>query len=299
MTDVSQLIPGRSPSFLVASPPGAGPQRWAGAPSAALDADGSIVLAYRERHSFQEDSNLLARSADGEHFEIVAELDKERWGFAMVERPALVRTPEGFWRLYASGSDPSSGRWSVALAEAATVEGLAQAAPRTVFPGDPLTTVKDPVVRLRDGVWHAWLCCHPLEEPGAEDRMTTAWATSADGVRWDWRGTVLSGAPGSWNRRGARLTSFLPDGTATFDGRASAEENWRERTGLAVPVGGGAQLLPLDAGPVADVRYLEVLPLPDGGWLTYFEAPLPDGSHELRGARHAPGPGLDLPPSTR
>src|SRR5690606_34364120 len=162
MTDFSQLIPGRSPSFLVASPPGAGPQRWAGAPSAALDADGSIVLAYRERHSFQEDSNLLARSADGEHFETVADIDKERWGFAMVARPALVRPPEGFWRLYASGSDPSSGRWSVALAEAATVEGLAQAAPRTVFPGDPLTTVKDPVVRLRDGVWHAWLCCHPL-----------------------------------------------------------------------------------------------------------------------------------------
>lgn len=294
MTNLTPPTSSRSSSFLVAAPPGHGPQRWAGAPSAALDEDGSVVLAYRVRHSFQEDSNLLARSPDGERFETVLELDKERWGFAMVERPALVRTPEGLWRLYACGSDPLSGRWTVALAESSTVEGLAQAEPRTVFAGDPLTTVKDPVVRLRGGSWHAWLCCHPLEDPGAEDRMTTAWATSADGVRWTWRGTVLSGAPGSWNQRGARLTGFLPDGTATFDGRASAEENWRERTGLAVPADGEAHLRPLVEEPAADVRYLDVLALPDGGWLTYFEAPLPDGSHELRGARHASLTRLEL-----
>jgi hypothetical protein len=73
----------------------------------------------------------------------------------------------------------------------------------------------------------------------------------------------------------------LPDGRAFYDGRATKEENFRERTGIAEPAADG-RLAAVGDGPVADVRYLDALALPKGGWRLFYEAPLPDGSHELR-----------------
>jgi hypothetical protein len=155
-----------------------------------------------------------------------------------------------------------------------------------VFPGDERAGVKDPVIRRdADGLWHAWICCHPLEERGEEDRMSTAHAISSDGLAWDWHGTVLTGRSGAWDARGARVTAVLPDGRASYDGRASKEENFSERTGLAAPACGR---LRSQGQPVAAVRYLDVLPLPDGGHRLHYEAPLPDGSHELRTELVAP-----------
>ena len=133
-----------------------------------------------------------------------------------------------------------------------------------MFPGDADTGVKDPVVRRdRDGRWHAWICCHPLDVPDEEDRMTTAYATSGDGLEWRWHGTVLAGRPGRWDARGARLTTVLPDGGVAYDGRATKEENWFERTGLAARDGSDG-IEATSEGPVLDARYLEALPLPDG-----------------------------------
>ena len=74
---------------------------------------------------------------------------------------------------------------------------------------------------------------------------------------------------------------MLPDGRASYDGRATAEENWFERTGLAYQSGELGQLRHAESEPV-DVRYLDVLPLPEGGFRLYYEARLPDESHELR-----------------
>ena len=68
---------------------------------------------------------------------------------------------------------------------------------------------------------------------------------------------------------------------AAYDGRATAEENWFERTGLAYQTGELGRLRQAEGEPV-DVRYLDVLPLTDGGFRIYYEARLPDESHELR-----------------
>ena len=279
-------LPGMGTPAVAVEAPGHGVGWWAGASSAALDGQGGFVIAYRVRTGHAgRGSTVIARSLDGEHLTTIAELDQARFDAASMERPAIVRTDEGRWRLYVcSASKPPSKHWWIDLLEADDPADLAIAEPRTVFPGDERTGVKDPIVRRTpDGGWEAWICCHPLDVRDEEDRMTTAYATSTDGVTWHWHGTVLSPRPGTWDQRGARLTVVLPDGRAAYDGRASKEENWFERTGLARLTGRRPGALEqVGDEPVRDVRYLDVLPLPGGGYRIWYEARLADESHELR-----------------
>ena len=118
--------------------------------------------------------------------------------------------------------------------------------------------------------------------------MTTAYATSVDGLSWDWHGDVLRPTPGTWDQRAARMTTVLSREpfVVLYDGRASAEENWFERTGVARDRDGA---LTADAdGPAAvsphsdgGLRYASAVPLPDGRTRFYFEAARPDGAHDL------------------
>ena len=180
MTPPPLPLPGTGGVTVAVPAPGAGPGCWTGAPSAALDHDGGVLLAYRVRDAERRGAAVvLARAADGERFEPVATLDKDRFGAESLERPALVRVGGG-WRLYVCCATPGSKHWWVDALDAADPSALPAAEARTVLPGDERTGVKDPVVRLENGRWRAWVCCHPLDEAGEEDRMTTALASSDD-----------------------------------------------------------------------------------------------------------------------
>jgi hypothetical protein len=279
---ISFPIPGLTDFDVVVLAPAPGAGNWAGASSAALDDDGSFVIAYRIRTADQRGSQLvIARSGDGVVLTTVATLDKHRFGAESLERPAIVRTETGRWRLYVSCATPGSKHWRIDAVEADDPAGLQDADPQPVFPGDELTGVKDPVIQRTTSGWRAWICCHPLDVPGEEDRMYTRYATSNDGLTWTWGEITLAGRPGTWYARGTRLTAVLADGRASYDGRATKEENFSERTGLATLTSADSWAAS-GSGPVSDARYLDVVPLPDGGYRIYYEAPLPDGSHELR-----------------
>ena len=275
--------------------PGSAPTPWAGAPSAAV-IDDHVWLAYRPGAPGHGGyANVLARSKDGINFETVVQVPKQRFGAMSLERPALVVTPGGAWRLYVSCAMPGTKHWRVELLEADEPEALGDVPSRTVLPGDPdRFAVKDPVIVFADGRWHLWAAVHPLDDP-----MWTDYATSDDGVRWEWRGTMLRGRRDKWDARGARITAVHADGEevmALYDGRATAAENWEERTGLAR---GGleydatgrllfAPFTALGEGPVAQsphgyggLRYTCIVDTPQGMRL-YYEATRPDGAHELR-----------------
>jgi hypothetical protein len=278
---------GPGPAVVVAAAPGAGPGYWTGGSSAVVDDDGSFIVAYRQRNGHDgKDQTVVAHSTDGENFTTLCTFDGTRFGARWMERPALVRVGPDRWRLWVCmGSpvdEPDSKRWWIELLEAVDPASFAGAPALPGFAGEVLTAVKDPYIRLVDGRYHAWICCHLLDTPGAEDRMNSAYATSGDGIRWKWHGAVLSGRPGQWDGRGARITTVLPDGRAAYDGRASAAENWFERSGIAAPAGPNGEYEAVPDTPVTDVRYLDAVPLPGGGYRIFYEARLPDESHELR-----------------
>ena len=118
--------------------------------------------------------------------------------------------------------------------------------------------------------------------------MWTAYATSRDGLSWTIQGNALLPTPGSWDARGARVTAILCTEPlrVLYDGRATADANWYETTGVAeeregvlVPVGTG----PAAVSPEGDgaLRYASAVALPGGGTRFYFEAARTDGSHDL------------------
>jgi hypothetical protein len=274
-------LPGSGTATVVVAAPPQGPGNWVGASSAAFDDAGGVVLAYRVRTEAQRGTTIVVgHAADGERVTTVAELDKASFAAESLERPALVRTKSGRWRLYVSCATPGTKHWRIDAVEADTPAGLSLAPAINVWPGDVRTAVKDPVIRRSANGWRAWVCCHPLDVPGEEDRMYTRYATSPDGLTWEWGPVALAGRVGAWDARGTRLTAVLADGRASYDGRASKEENFAEQTGLAHPI--GEDILAADTDePASATRYLDVLES-NAGHRIYYEAPRPDGSHELR-----------------
>jgi hypothetical protein len=106
--------------------------------------------------------------------------------------------------------------------------------------------------------------------------------------RWDNSQPVTK--PGTWYGRGTRITAVMGE-HAYFDGRASAAENFEERTGIAkwngsryVAVAGPASS-PFGGGAL---RYVSSITLPNGELRLYYESATKYGSHELRTELHYP-----------
>jgi hypothetical protein len=277
-------------SDVVVSAPGAGEGFWAGGPSAVV-ADGVVWLAYRLRRPVDRGrgyANVVACSEDGLRFHTAATVTSDQFNCASLERPALVRRPDGGWRLYVSASTPGSKHWWVEAIDAETPAGLETGERTVVLPGDDTEAWKDVVVQVDATAWQMWACRHPLDAgEAAADRMSTWYATSPDGLDWTMVAEALRPVPDSWDARGVRVADVVRVGErwwALYDGRRSAEENWRERSGLAVS--DRPDRFTAVSGPVPEqagraVRYASSIEVP-GGRRVYFEATGFDGSHDLR-----------------
>ncbi|HEY2552470.1 MAG TPA: hypothetical protein VGI64_18025 [Streptosporangiaceae bacterium] len=257
-----------------------GSGNWIGAASAMLH-DDHIYLAYRDRHPVDKGRGnrcYVARSPadDGIKFETLCVIDKQDMEAESLERPALDVTQDGAWDLYLSCATFGTKHWRIERLRAGRPEDLSPATRQTVFPGSAAFGIKDPVL-VRGQDLRIWATLHPLTEGDANaDQMTSVDAGSCE--------TVMAPDPGTWYSRGTRITAVLAD-HAYFDGRASAAQNFEERTGVAR--WDGSRFIPV-AGPVSSpfgggaLRYVSVVTLPDGSLRLYYESATEYGSHELR-----------------
>jgi hypothetical protein len=262
--------------------PGTG--NWIGAASALVH-DGYIYLAYRDRHPVDKGRGnraYVARSpiGSGVHFDTLCAIDKADMDAESLERPALDVTPGGDWHLYLSCATFNSKHWRIERLRASRPEDFSATTRETIFPGSAEFGIKDPVL-LRDhdraDDLRIWATLHPLTEGDENaDQMISVDAFTSE--------RVMVPEPGTWYSRGMRITAVLGE-HAYFDGRASAAQNFEERTGIATWDG---RRYIAQAGPVSSpfgggaLRYVSVVTLPGGALRMYYESATSYGSHELR-----------------
>ncbi len=256
-----------------------GTGNWIGAASALIHGD-HIYLAYRDRHPVDKGRGnraYVARSAidDGVHFDTLCVIDKEEMDAESLERPALDATPEGDWYLYLSCATFNSKHWRIERLRARRPEDFNARTRETVFPGSAEFGIKDPVL-VRGQDLRIFATVHPLTDGDENaDRMASVDALSGE--------SVMVPEPNTWYSRGTRLTSVLGE-YAYFDGRASAQENFEEKTGIAR--WNGSQYIAV-AGPAVSpfgggaLRYVSAIE-PPAGLRLYYESATEYGSHELR-----------------
>lgn len=293
LTLAGKLLPDMKRSEVAIPAPEAGEGYWVGAPSA-VESDGYIYLAYRLRHPVELGRGqgvAIAKSRNGIDFESVDLIPKEAMDAESLERPTLVRVDDDVWRLYLSCATIGTKHWRVEMIEARRPEDFDPANRRLVLPGSKKWAVKDTVIQKNNSKWELWATFHPLDIRNEEDRMYSRYATSGDGLTWRWApGFTLAPRSGKWDSRGERLSAIhrAKDFVLGFyDGRASAAENYEERTGVAVGMRPG-RLQAVGDTPFAEspthraLRYFDLLPLKDGSYRTYYEIATEDDSHELR-----------------
>lgn len=265
-----------------------GAGNWIGAASALVHGD-HIYLAYRDRHPIDKGRGnraYVARSAinDGISFDTLCVVDKADMDAASLERPALDVTPDGTWFLYLSCATFNSKHWRIERLRAGRPEDFSARTREVIFPGSATFGIKDPVI-VRGEELRIWATRHPLTEGDENaDKMISVVASTGE--------PVMVPQPGTWYSRGTRITAVVGE-YAYFDGRASAAQNYEERTGIAKWA--GSRYVPV-SGPVSSpfgggaLRYVSVAALQHGRQRLYYESATEYGSHELRTELQKLGP---------
>jgi hypothetical protein len=293
-------------------PSGEGKGHWAGAPSVLYDQESSrFYLSYRVRkpRPVRGGECYIAESSDGVAFRTLWGSTKEAFGSESVERFSLTRALDGAWLLYVSYVDPADQRWRIDLIEADGPGAFDVNRRVKLLTAEDIGAegVKDPWVMIVNGLYYmlaSYAETLPVPEGEREDmhatadiyntgltRSSTGLAVSGDGRHYAWQGALFAPRSGAWDAYAARLGCLVPTAqgwVGFYDGAASVDENYEERTGMVqswdlrhfwrLSQEGPSLVSPHGSG---GLRYVDAVVFDDQVYL-YYEYCRADGSHELR-----------------
>ena len=279
------------------SAPGRGAGWWAGAPSRA-EWRGLSLLSYRLRAPTPR-RGFAVRIArlDGYRVVDLTEITASQLASPSLERACLVARGDRL-DLYLSSVDGRDGRWRIDVLTTTDATTFDPMSPRTVLTAASTGTegVKDPViVASGDGLvmFASAALRSAVPDHASGDifgtgtvRSATGIAQGREGEAWAWQGPVLEPSGDGWDAYETRISCLLAPDLALYDGLTRAEDNYRERTGVARRDSDGSWRSVTPRAPVLDARYVAF-----DGERYFWEHELADGSHELRVA--APSTTLD------
>lgn len=300
-------------SKVVIEPTGNEKGYWVGASGLAYDDESkTYFLVYRVREPRPVRGGIcrIAESKDGIHFTTILEIKKEELASDSIEKSAILKHSDGSWSLYISYVDPEDKRWKIDHAKAQHPSEfqisdlkpiLTAASTNTEGVKDPFAFYLDNKVYLlvsyatglatpSDGEKHDMHATGDIYNTGLT-KSCSGLAVSKDGENFEWLGDVFSPTDSGWDQYASRLNSFIyraPFYLGLYDGSAKVEENYEERTGLAVSLNltDWHRLTP--DGPhiesphqTGSIRYM--YPIDHGDHvMLYYEFTRADGAHEIR-----------------
>jgi hypothetical protein len=312
----SLLFPAFDPEMgqVVLEPEAPGKGYWVGCPSVFYDAEReSYLLTYRRRRprGLGEERGyacFVAESKDGLAFKDIWSIKKAELNSSSMERFCVQKSPTGTYLLYISYVDAADNRWRIDVIEADKPENFDPKTRREIFTAASTNSeaVKDPFVFKIGPIYYMLISyaknldlnenqyeqAHSTADIYATGltQAPTALAHSLDGINFKWLGEILPVGEG-WDRYQSRLNSVvkLDDIFLGFyDGSASEQENYEERTGLAVSfdLKNWDKLTPDQPWVVSpyasgSLRYVQALKVGQELWL-YYEYTRSDAAHELR-----------------